>query len=559
MAAIYEYPKQVIELSLVAGGTLAPNTTYYFGSRYYGRYLAGHGPLSDQYSITTDTTNLSINVKVKYWDATAGAYSYTLPDTPFYAGNRAYTLLLWDSADMTDGAGNWVFNTDMIHNYISLNRTSGSLDRTYTSPPAYYSTAARYYYIPERYHREATGLTVSPISLFGWSLTEGLPVVYTESDADDWDDIVTAIEGCATFTGYTFFGYKNRTLSAHLSIYSAYDCEFNNLKLNLIYGDITTTAGKVNRCELNTTTYLLGKIGGGINVFYGDNNYLTGTSYRQNFSIDGVNNSVNSLGGQMGFSGTGDASTNYLTCLLLSNSLANRNNFSMYNSLLYLQIINNDQENSNIYQYTDDDMSWAYDWLFYNNSFSSYNNDDNTITIIDFVVDTTRATSEDIDYINDKKIRIRWSSVTGTTHVGHSLAIKTSIGMYLVDGDGTAIVGADVNLSNDFETLTGTTDADGYLLKAIKTRTAVQHPDHYSDGSANAGTYYTLWTDHDTLDLTISKTGYETYKAKVDAISKKELQITLKKAIDVVVSNKGVGIKADPTNSTKDREVIIFP
>ena len=60
-------------------------------------------------------------------------------------------------------------------------------------------------------------------------------------------------------------------------------------------------------------------------------------------------------------------------------------------------------------------------------------------------------------------------------------------------------------------------------------------------------------------DISVSKTGYETYTNKITMSKKQDLTIELKSAIDVMVTNKGIGIRADPTNSTKDRDFIILP
>jgi hypothetical protein len=60
-------------------------------------------------------------------------------------------------------------------------------------------------------------------------------------------------------------------------------------------------------------------------------------------------------------------------------------------------------------------------------------------------------------------------------------------------------------------------------------------------------------------DISVSKVGYETYTNKITMSKKQDLTIELKKAIDIMVTNKGIGIRADPTNSTKDRDFVILP
>lgn len=59
--------------------------------------------------------------------------------------------------------------------------------------------------------------------------------------------------------------------------------------------------------------------------------------------------------------------------------------------------------------------------------------------------------------------------------------------------------------------------------------------------------------------ITLSKDGYETLIIKGNINEDLNCKYTLKKAIDTMITNKGVGIRADPTNSTKDRDLVILP
>jgi hypothetical protein len=60
------------------------------------------------------------------------------------------------------------------------------------------------------------------------------------------------------------------------------------------------------------------------------------------------------------------------------------------------------------------------------------------------------------------------------------------------------------------------------------------------------------------FEIFITKDGYETYYQSKDIIEKQDELIPLKKALDtMIVLGEGVKIKADPTNSTKDREILL--
>jgi hypothetical protein len=61
------------------------------------------------------------------------------------------------------------------------------------------------------------------------------------------------------------------------------------------------------------------------------------------------------------------------------------------------------------------------------------------------------------------------------------------------------------------------------------------------------------------MTLTISKSGYETYQSTFALTKKTDEIITLKPALDtMLVLGKGIVIKADPTNNTKDRDLLIM-
>jgi hypothetical protein len=529
--SIYHFPTPVLELSLVAGGSLTPNTTYYFTCRYHGSVM-GHGPLATQASITTDTTNLTINVKIK-WDTGGGSYSYNRPTLPY---GLAYYYVVWDTADMTDGAGNYNFTTS---NIAMLTGTATTYDVNYSTNP---SKARQYYtYIPELYHYLA-----EPVLPAGWSKTEGQPIIYSSSASDTWANVYTAIlaDGMSNF-----LFLRQDVLMIMASFYFGHTVTMNDLDVVCYYGNFYSL-GTHDRCVLYTQCgggY--GATGAGFSITSADDTILKGNRYRQGFLITGLNNSIYAFNGQVSLTTNDSSERKFIKAFLLTNGFNNNNNWQAINSCVYDQIMSSDETISNIYQKVDTaEIAWAYDWVMYN----GFNNSPTTLTINNFSIDTNRITSEGIDYSGDKKPRINWSVATGT-YVYKTLAFRNSVEFYITDEDGNPIEGANIEMSNGFETVDDDTDSDGYLEQYIKIRTAVM------DTAYSASTYYTTWTDEEEVDVTITKAGYETYTAKMNLINTTEAYITLKSAIDVCVTNKGIGIKVNPENSGNDREVVILP
>ena len=529
--SIYHFPQPVLELSLVAGGSLTPSTTYYFTCFYKGSVM-GQSILATQGSITTDTTNLTINVKVK-WDTGGGSYDYNRPTLPY---GLAYYYIVWDTSDMTDGAGNYVFTTS---NIAVVTGTGVTYNVNYSTNP---SKAGQYYiYIPQLYHYLA-----EPNIPTGWSKTEDQPIIYSSSTSDTWTNVYNAIVADG-MTNYVFL--RNYELYIMGNFYFGNAVTMNDIAVTCFYGNFYSL-GTHDRCDITTIcSEGYGGIGAGISIASGDNTTLRGNRYRQGFLINGLDNSIFAFNGQVSMTPNDSSERKFIKAFLLTNGINNNNNWSTYNGTFYDQKMATDETISNIYQNVESaTIAWGYDINMYN----GFNNSPTTLTINNYSIDTDRATSEGIDYSGDRKPRITWGVSTGT-YVYKTLLFKNSLDLYITDESGNPIESADIELSNDFETVSGQTDSDGYLQKYIKIRTAVM------DTGYSSTTYYTTWTDKEIIDLTISKAGYETYTAKLNLLDTKEEHISLKSAIDVCITNKGIGIKADPTNSTLDREVILIP
>jgi hypothetical protein len=69
----------------------------------------------------------------------------------------------------------------------------------------------------------------------------------------------------------------------------------------------------------------------------------------------------------------------------------------------------------------------------------------------------------------------------------------------------------------------------------------------------------TTRTNYNPFHIEVSKTGYETYTTDLTILKKEDITLTLKPALDtMLVLGKGVAIKADPTNNTQDRDLLIM-
>lgn len=120
----------------------------------------------------------------------------------------------------------------------------------------------------------------------------------------------------------------------------------------------------------------------------------------------------------------------------------------------------------------------------------------------------------------------------------------------------TPIQNASIKVYDNTDTLVinETTDSlgqigyDGTLM--VKEREGI----HTTAGAASA----TDWTYYNPFRIVISKQGYETIDFEMDFLKKQELTFELKQAIDtMIVLGKGIVIRADPTNSTQDRDLLI--
>jgi hypothetical protein len=133
-----------------------------------------------------------------------------------------------------------------------------------------------------------------------------------------------------------------------------------------------------------------------------------------------------------------------------------------------------------------------------------------------------------------------------------------SLNCFVTDEDGDLIENADVTLDLDGdEVYTGQTDETGNIEEQIlKYRSAFLDPLNET-GTVTYGRIADTYMN--SYDITISKAGYETYKSKVNMSERRDLVITLKKALPVLTSTDGrVAVKLDPRNVGVNRAKVII-
>jgi hypothetical protein len=131
---------------------------------------------------------------------------------------------------------------------------------------------------------------------------------------------------------------------------------------------------------------------------------------------------------------------------------------------------------------------------------------------------------------------------------------KYSVALAITTESGVAIPGATVTLTDRLGTVT-TLIADGDGLVSTDLLATMTTLDAYApDADYNyTQTIYSPYT------LAVSAPGYETYRAGIASLEKPiDQAIALKSAIDTMpIIGGGMALRADPTNSTADRDLLI--
>lgn len=130
-----------LSATLVAGGSLLPNTTYYYiviayNSIYYSaQELVFHSPISAESSFTTDTTNLSVLIK---WSNVTNATRYQILLTTIsedYTNSGGYGTTLEGTGSITSGVTGYTvtaLSTEIyiIHSIQQRNLLVGNIDKS---------------------------------------------------------------------------------------------------------------------------------------------------------------------------------------------------------------------------------------------------------------------------------------------------------------------------------------------------------------------------------------------------------------------------------------------
>jgi len=163
----------------------------------------------------------------------------------------------------------------------------------------------------------------------------------------------------------------------------------------------------------------------------------------------------------------------------------------------------------------------------------------------------------DVSECTNPYVQVR---VTGGVGFKTYHQIAYSMNFKLIDELGSPIENATIELKNNVGDVvfTETTDNNGEIAEQIVDALTI-----YNDGSVDKSYYLNTpdvdWIKQYPFNLKISKSGYETYTESFSPTKLIDWTITLKTAKDIVISNRGVGIKLDPTNSTDDRDFVIMP
>lgn len=123
-----------------------------------------------------------------------------------------------------------------------------------------------------------------------------------------------------------------------------------------------------------------------------------------------------------------------------------------------------------------------------------------------------------------------------------NVSVWFTLTIKIQDEEGNELSDVNVKIDNNVETLINTTWTGSYNVKTyMKERDSLGAENQYN---------------YNPFKITISKTGYETYFIETSFTNKTDWIITLKKAVDIMLSPTGMHIKADPANIT-DRELLL--
>jgi hypothetical protein len=143
--------------------------------------------------------------------------------------------------------------------------------------------------------------------------------------------------------------------------------------------------------------------------------------------------------------------------------------------------------------------------------------------------------------------------------INYTIYEQYELGLTVRDEAGSALAGATVLLvdSAGNTVLDTTTDANGAIpLTACTWK-------QYKAGTVQSAGYYSYYMDSVTSypwhRLTVSKAGYETEQLQFPMSAAVVMPVTLKRALPVMLSNRGPALRLNPANLGADRELLLMP
>lgn len=134
------------------------------------------------------------------------------------------------------------------------------------------------------------------------------------------------------------------------------------------------------------------------------------------------------------------------------------------------------------------------------------------------------------------------AAVAVTDEAGDPIAGATIV---VTDKNGDALAGSPF-----------TSDADGLATVETVRRRYFFDP---LDESGNGGWADIGYTEYNPYTFTVSKAGYESYVTELTLEEKTAMPLTLKRALPVMLSNRGPALRLNPANLGADRELLLLP
>lgn len=496
---VYNQPAPVLEVSLQSGGSLSPNTTYYITGFYYSIF-GNISQLAQQVSITTTTTELSIQIQAKWWDGSQWKY-----DAPplgvgynyitignMNLGLEYYFRYVVDTVDMTEG-GNYFWRGGNI---------CSSYRRIYLNTPfsilltSFSKIAQDGLFIPSFYCYYYPSLRMPDI----FKVQKEIPFI----DCSGTETINNLITYLVANRPDIVLDSNNAGGACGLGIMATLYFSYQNHSLNSVAFRMYESSLFIKGTLYFSTVF--------ISAFAYSKGFAAGTSNENFFSTynyrpviiagQGTNNYVTSFGNQYVLSANNSVPFTYIRCYLLTNGMNENNYIKLLNSLLINQTVSPSGEITRDFYHFHDVSKTAY--LYELSACNSFNQNPAVFTFNGYdLVLLNRTPREGIDYVAEKKPRIYWFGANSQGRNDITYVFRYKVSIKVVDKNGTPLV-VNVQAVNNFETINTQTNEAGEVILYVKSRVA------NADNSKGIPTYYTLWQESLTT-LNITKEGYKSY------------------------------------------------